>query len=207
MMSALSPFHGNSILLRPFEPEDIATLHNYINHPDLMGRRYLSWGMPDFAPLSKKQVGQVYESWVEDKNALHLAVALKDGEHAIGHAECDWSWDTLCPSLSVVIAPPRQRNGYGSEVMRLLLHYAFECLPGHSVACWAADWNEAGRSFLKARGFTESGRMRRAGLRQGRYFDMITADLLRPEWIVGQASSLSVSPSLVGQASSLSGRP
>ncbi|MEK7788215.1 MAG: GNAT family protein [Chloroflexota bacterium] len=196
-MSTLSPFHGNSILLRPFEPEDIATLHTYINHPDLMGRRYLSWGTPDFAPLSKKQVGHVYESWSEDKNALHLAVVLKDGEHAIGHAECDWGWDTLCPSLSVVIAPARQRNGYGSEVMRLLLHYAFEYLPGHSVACWVADWNEAGRALLKAHGFAESGRMRRAGIRQGRYFDMITADLLRPEWL----------NATVGQASSLSGRP
>jgi RimJ/RimL family protein N-acetyltransferase len=100
----------------------------------------------------------------------------------LGHAECDWGWDPHNPSLSVVIAPGRQRQGYGAEVLGLLFSYLFDHTVAHSVTCWIADWNEPARRFAASRGFQEAGRMRRAGIRQGQYFDVMVMDLLRPEW-------------------------
>jgi RimJ/RimL family protein N-acetyltransferase len=49
-----------------------------------------------------------------------------------------------------------------------------------------ADWNQAGRAFARKHGFQESGRSRREGIRQGKYFDGILVGILRPEWIAKQ---------------------
>jgi RimJ/RimL family protein N-acetyltransferase len=175
-------FQGNFINMRPFEPEDVPSLHEYLNHPELTERRYIPWEFSEVIPLSRKQVEEVYNHWTEAKKEIHLAVLLGEKQELIGHAECDWGWDPHCPSLSLVVSPLHQRMGYGSEVLHLLLRYLFEHMPAHTVSCWLADWNKAGRGFMKHHGFKESGRMRRVGVRQGRYFDFIVMDFLRHEW-------------------------
>jgi RimJ/RimL family protein N-acetyltransferase len=111
---------------------------------------------------------------------------LGESGELIGHAEMEWGWDPHCPGVSIVIAPGLQRKGYGSQVMQLLLRYLFESMPAHSLSCWVAEWNTEARAFLKFHGFQESARMRRAGIRQGAYFDMVVTDLLRSEWEGGR---------------------
>ncbi len=175
-------FRNETIALRAFEPEDVPALQAYLNHPDLVGRRYIPWAFPEIFPLSRKQVEGVYNRWAEEENETHLAVVSRQSQELIGHAEADWGWDPHCPSVSLVIAPDHQRQGYGSAVINLLLRYLYETTPAHNVSCWVTDWNEPGRRFLRVHGFRESGRMRRAGIRQGRYFDVIIMDILRPEW-------------------------
>jgi RimJ/RimL family protein N-acetyltransferase len=59
-------------------------------------------------------------------------------------------------------------------------------MPAHSLSCWVAEWNLEARAFLRRHGFQESARMRRAGIYQGAYFEMVVMDLLRPEWEGGR---------------------
>ncbi len=179
-----SLFQGDKIELRPFELRDADALASYINHPDLVGRRYLPWSLPDVLPLSRKQIEHALNEWAEDKKGAHFAVLLRDTGEIVGHAECEWGWDTHCPEVAIVIAPAHQRKGYGSDVLRLLLKYLFENTPAHNVGMWFASWNEAGRAFIKHHGFVEGGGMRRAGIFNGNYVDAISADILRPEWKV-----------------------
>jgi RimJ/RimL family protein N-acetyltransferase len=178
----ISIFEDEAVVLRPFEPDDVAALGAYLNHPDLAGRRYIPWGFPDMAPLSQQKVQGIVQKWGEEEKGLCLAVVRAESHELVGHAECNWDWDPHAPSLSVVIAPAHQRHGYGSEVLRLLLRYLFEYTPAHNVTCWISDWNQEGRQFAARHGFQESARMRRAGIREGRYYDLVVADLLRPEW-------------------------
>jgi RimJ/RimL family protein N-acetyltransferase len=180
---AQSPFQGNSINLRPFEPDDAASLGAYLNDPDLAGRRYVPWTLPEFAPLSAAQVQGIVQEWNKAERELNLAVVRREGQEVVGHAGCDWSWDPHCPSVSVVIGPAYQRQGYGSEALSLLLGYVFEHTAAHVVACWIGDWNRPALAFAAHHGFREGGRMRRAGIRQGQYYDVIVTDLLRPEWM------------------------
>lgn len=177
-----SIFESERIALRPFEPEDLPALGHYLNQPDLAGRRYIPWAFPELAPLSQAQVQGILQKWSEAENALNLAVTRLDTQELIGHAECDWDWDPHCPSTSAVIAPAYQRQGYGSEALGLLLRYLFEYTPAHVVACWIADWNQPALQLAAHHGFQAAGRMRRAGIRQGRAFDVIITDLLRSEW-------------------------
>ena len=177
-----SLFQGDAIALRPFEPADVPALGDYLNHFDLAGRRYIPWSFPEVAPLSQQQVHDIHQKWSDVDKGLHLAVVNLDGQDLIGHAECEWGWDPHCPSLSVVIAPAHQRRGYGSEAFALLLRYLFEYTPAHVVACWIADWNQPALEFVRSHGFQEAGRMRRVGIRQGQYHDVMVTDLLRSEW-------------------------
>lgn len=179
-------FKAQDIYLRAFEPEDLTALHTYLNHPGLSGRRYIPWRFSDDLPLSHEHVQAIYEKWSEEEDGVHMAVVQGESGELIGHAEMDWGWDPHTPSVSIVIAPVQQRKGYGSQVMRLLLRYLFNSMPAHNISCWVAEWNQEARAFLKRHGFRESARMRRVGIRQGVYFDLVVADLLRPEWEGGQ---------------------
>lgn len=177
-----SLFESARISLRPFEADDAAVLGAYLNHPGLTGRRYVPWAFPELAPLSSKQVQGIIQKWSETERSLALAVVRLEGGEPVGHAECDWGWDPHCPSVSVVIAPDHQRQGYGSEALALLLRYLFEHTPAHVAACWVGDWNRPALLFAAHHGFRQAGRMRRAGIRDSQYYDVIVTDLLRSEW-------------------------
>jgi len=175
-------FQGRAVRLRPFEPDDLPALAGYLNHPELEGRRCLPWGFPEVAPLSRRQIQGIYERWAGEEKGLPLAVLQAEGDRLIGHAECGWDWDPHAPSVSVTIDPSHQRQGFGSDAFRLLLRYLFENTVAHSVSCWIADWNEPALAFVQCHGFRLNGRMRRAGLRRGRAYDVVLTDILRPEW-------------------------
>jgi hypothetical protein len=84
-----SPFQGNLIFLRPFEPDDAPALGAYLNHPDLAGRRYIPWTLPEYAPLSPLQVQGIVQEWSKAERALTLAVVHLKSQELTGHAECD----------------------------------------------------------------------------------------------------------------------
>ncbi len=175
-------FSSERLTLRAFEPDDAAVLHAYLNHPVLTGRRYIPWSVSNELPLSVAQVESILEKWAGAEKQFNLAVVASGVEKVIGHASCDWGWDPHCPRISLVIAPDYQRQGYGSEVLSLLLCYLFEHTQAHNVTGGMNDWNQAAWAFAQAHGFEESGRMRRVGLREGEFYDWIGVDILRPEW-------------------------
>jgi len=188
-MPASSPFHGPNLELRAFEPDDITSLHEYLNHPSLAGRRYVPWDVSDLLPLSRRQVEGIYNKWSDDSSRAHFAVVRRQTLKLVGHAECAWAWDPLCPTIEIVVSPAEQRKGYGSEVLKLLLTYLFEDTQAHNVSGWLADWNQPARRFAGRHGFKEVGGMRRAGIRQGKYYDLLTMDILRSEWQVNPGSN------------------
>ena len=177
------PFRTERLQLRAFEPDDLTALHAYLNYPELAGRRGLPWRFPGEVPLSRQQVEGVLKHWAEGENEFHLAVTLREDSTLIGHANCDWGWDAHCPEIEVVISPAYQFQGYGSELLTRLLVYLFENTPAHSLGGGLASWNQEALKFTRKHGFTHSGTMRRAGLRNGQAYDWLGVDLLRPEWL------------------------
>lgn len=187
-MNAQNHFQSEMIFLRPFEPDDLAALLSYLNHPELIGRRYLPWGFPDDLPLTPAQVSKVIERWREDEKGLRLAVVNRLENQLIGHVDCDWEWDALHAGLSVVIAPEQQRRGFGVQAARLAIGYLFASTPANAVNAWIDDWNEAGQVFARALGFQPCGQMRWSGLRGGAPYDTRVFDLLRREWKAQEVS-------------------
>lgn len=187
-MSTRSRFESERLILRPFGPADAPALQALLNHPELAGRRGLPWGFNEEAPLSQGQVEQILGKWGEGEEGMHLAVVQRESQELIGHAEVDWGWDPHASSLWLLIAPTHQRQGFGSDALRLLLDYIFEYTPAHNVTLWAADWNQAGLAFARKHGFQECGRFRRDSFHRGVYVDGVVFDMLRPEWQARKAA-------------------
>lgn len=178
----LNYLQGRHLFLKPFELADAPGLHAIINHPELAGRRYLPSRYSEWASLTQSQVEEIITKWAEEKHGLNLAVWLKDDAKLVGYASCNWHWDPHCPEVVLVISPLHQNQGYGSETLNLILTFLFETTPAHNISLWMADWNTSARRFADKNGFRESGCMRHDGLREGKYYDLILMDLLRPEW-------------------------
>ena len=61
--------------------------------------------------------------------------------------------------------------------------YLFENTPAHNINGWLSSWNSAGLAFARSHGFTEAGRIPRAGMRDGVYVEDVMIDILKPEWL------------------------
>jgi len=180
-----APFRGRRITMRPFEPDDLLALADYLNHPALTGCRY-TYGLDDTLPVTQAAVERLYARWSEQEQGVTLAVLANDTLALLGHAFAHWGWDRLAPDLAVVISPEQRRQGYASEAFQLLLGYLFGFTPAVHAASWVADWNTGGIAFLTAQGFQAAGHMRHAGLRDSRPYDMLVMDILRDEWAARQ---------------------
>ena len=92
-------------------------------------------------------------------------------------------WRNRGAELGIVIGDKAYWNkGYGTEVMRLLLHHGFTTLNLHRIFLRVFEGNpRAIRAYEKA-GFVHEGRMRQAEFRDGKYLDVLLMSVLRPEW-------------------------
>ena len=73
-------------------------------------------------------------------------------------------------------------KGYGTDAMRVVLHYAFTELNLHRVSLMVFGYNpRAIRSYEKA-GFVVEGRTRQTLNRDGQYWDELYMGILREEW-------------------------
>lgn len=175
-------FHGSAVHLRRFESEDAPALYAYLTHPDLIGRRYIPWQFSWDVPLSRGQVEGIIQKWTDVEKELPLAVVHNETDAIVGHAGASWRWDPHSPDIYLAIDPAHWRKGYGSDALNLLFAYLFESTIAHNVSGSFGEWNGEARAFAAYHGFTEAGRFRRAGMRDGATYDEILVDILRPEW-------------------------
>jgi RimJ/RimL family protein N-acetyltransferase len=186
MTDATFAFREGGVTLRAFEPSDVAALHAYLNTPELTGRRYLPDGVPDFAPLSARQVEGVIEQWQKETKSWTLAIVDPASGELVGHVRADWEWDPHCPSAFVVVAPAYQQRGVGAAAFGLAVGFLFRETPAHNVSGWAASWNEPALTFLSRMGFKEQGRRPCGGVHDGHLYSDVAFDLLRPEWLAAE---------------------
>ncbi|MHA2365975.1 MAG: GNAT family N-acetyltransferase [Candidatus Hodarchaeales archaeon] len=185
-MSFSFPFTGKNVLLRPFNSDDVSNLNKYLNHPNLFGRRYIPkhHGIPN---ITIDQTEEIIQKWSSNEKSITLAIVIKNSDKLIGHTHFNWGWDPHCPSLDVVIDPENQRFGYGAEVIKIMQEYIFQNTVAHNVTCWIDSWNKEGLSFAEKLGFHNNGGIRRAGIRQGKYYNVVVLDILKTEWIKKEA--------------------
>lgn len=177
-----SLFETELIRFRPFKKDDIDTLEEYLNFPELMGGKYLPWGLSEYLPLSRPQIEEVHKKWLEKKKGFVLAIEEVKSSIFLGHVEIDYGWDTLQPSISITITPSQQKKQFGTAALQLGLNYIFNILPAMQVNCWISEWNVNGLKFAEKNGFKHCGRMRRVGFFNGKFYDIIVLDMLKTEW-------------------------
>ncbi len=176
-----NPFFEKEIIFRAIEPEDIPKLHEWFNNPNARGYGYVSDKIPLWLPFSHYQMEQAFEEWKKDQTKRFI-IEHREDKVSIGFASFSDEWDPHCPSFDVFICLPYRRHSFGQQTVQMLLNYLFKYTPAHVVTTWLADYAGAGLRFLQSMGFEEYGRMRRAGRKDGNYYDVVVMGILKRDW-------------------------
>jgi len=102
----------------------------------------------------------------------------------IGFATIRWiEWTHGSGWVHLGIGDPQDwRKGIGSEVLDLLLQYAFNELNLYRLTATIPQYNPGALRLFEKAGFIEEVRRREALNRDGRHWDLLLFGLLREEW-------------------------
>ncbi|TGA99386.1 N-acetyltransferase [Sporolactobacillus shoreae] len=85
--------------------------------------------------------------------------------------------------LAIGIGEAKNRNkGYGTDALKVILHYAFHELNLNRVSLDVIEYNAWAIHAYEKVGFQHEGRMRDAVLRDGKSYDRLIMGILRSEW-------------------------
>jgi len=139
-------------------------------------------------PLTPAMVRKEYESiekqMDEDKNIIYFTVRARPDDRLIGKAVIEWiDWSNGNGWLRLGIgAPQDRRKGYGTQVLGLLLRYAFAEINLYRVTALVPEYNQGARRLFEKFGFVEEVRRRKALNRDGEFWDLIAYGMLVSEW-------------------------
>lgn len=135
-------------------------------------------------PLSPWAVKKKYEQLEKAENKeFYFAVRLLADDRLVGFAHLYWV-DLVHGAAMLNLGLGNladRRQGYGSDMLRLLLNYGFDELNLHRVGVRTASYNTPAMTFLKKHGFVEEVRNRESVFGDGRRWDALSYGMLRTE--------------------------
>jgi RimJ/RimL family protein N-acetyltransferase len=169
---------GKRINLRAREEEDTEAFHRWFNDPDIS--RLLGRPFPAFSMSQQRAIMQHFNA---DHTRHTYSIMLKTGD-LIGNCELrSIDWPVRSCELAIVIGEKQYwGQGYGVEVVTLLLRIAFDGLNMHKVWLTCAAYNERGLRAYRRAGFREDGRLRDDRFIDGCYHDTLIMSVLAEEW-------------------------
>jgi RimJ/RimL family protein N-acetyltransferase len=176
--------YGKRIRLRGNERSDLPKFVEWLNDPQV--RCYLSACLP----VSQAVEEQWFESMLKlprEEQPLGIEIRSGDGWRLIGNCSLfDINHRTRSAEVGIFIGDKSCWNqGYGTEVMLLLLQHGFETLNLNRIFLRVDSENLGGiRAYQKA-GFIQEARLRQAGFRAGKYVDELIMSVLHAEWTPG----------------------
>jgi RimJ/RimL family protein N-acetyltransferase len=169
---------GERVLLRPVTREDIPIQHEFFQNIELTT---LSAGLPHVNPM------EATEEWYElctkrDENLNFFAIEV-EGSY-IGYCSLkNLTSYPGCYTYGLAIGNPEKwGQGYGSEVTRLVVDFAFQYLGARRIALLTNSKNERAIKCFLSCGFVEEGRQRQYRWINGSFADLVDMGILREEW-------------------------
>jgi RimJ/RimL family protein N-acetyltransferase len=172
-------FKGQRVLLRATTRDDMKRQWEFENDAEIW---FWDGGTPQPAPL-EMLLAHFDEQKAGNRNSVSFAIEADN--RYIGHCSLHSFDDTArhC-ELSIEIGDREyQGKGYGREVIKLLLDYAFEHRNLERV--WLATHSENERAIrcYRACGFVEEGRLRRHLFLRGHFVDRIFMGILKEDYV------------------------
>jgi RimJ/RimL family protein N-acetyltransferase len=171
---------GKRVLLRPMRQEDVARQHAFNQDLDLYG---LDSDQPHVSPLERAQAFYASRSQPSTDSA---PFAIEADEKYIGYCGLMKLDNRHGIAEFGIMIGDRDYwgQGYGREVVRLLLSYAFHHLGVRRIELTTHARNERAIRCYLACGFVEEGRPRKVLWIEGEYVDLVNMGLLREEWLL-----------------------
>ncbi len=177
-------FTRDLVCLAPLDAEQDAPIEaRWRNDSEFMR----AFGDTYVRPLSVAEIKKHYETIEKeaDENGddFHFGVRTCDVDRFVGFARLegvDWSHGAARVRIGIGTAADRGQ-GYGSQVLAMLLVYAFDELNLYRLTAQIPEYNTGALRFFQRAGFREEVRRRQALARGGRRWDLIHLGLLRDE--------------------------
>lgn len=143
--------------------------------------------MPQSSAQVKKKYDAIEKDVDESKRLFHFTIRSKEDSRLLGYVRIEWiEWTHGVGNLRLGIGDPAERSkGYGSDVLKLMLRFAFDELNLYRLSAVVGDDNPAAMRFFKKHGFVEEVRRRKAILRDGQAYDLVHLGILCDEWHAG----------------------
>ena len=93
------------------------------------------------------------------------------------------NWHNRTATLGIFIGDKDFRNkGYGTEAIKLILEYGFKYLNLYNIKLDLMEFNARALKCYEKCGFKEYGRRRKCEYLNGKYYDIISMDILSDEF-------------------------
>jgi RimJ/RimL family protein N-acetyltransferase len=136
------------------------------------------------APVTVEQRTKWFEDQTASGETPWFTIYERETLRPIGTTDLfniDHRWRIAQFGMMIGEADARGK-GYGTEVVRLMLDYAFTVLGLNNVMLTVAEYNLAGRRAYEKAGFREFGRRRQADIMAGVVYDEIYMDCIASEF-------------------------
>jgi RimJ/RimL family protein N-acetyltransferase len=178
-------FDGELVRLNPLDHEkDPEVVAGWTHNAEYVRMTSLEPVRPLTTAQIKKQFEQIDKEMDEGRRLFHYAIRPKDDDRLIGEARIEWvEWTNSTAQVKIGLPDPSdRRKGIGSDVLRILLRFAFRELNLHHIEVVLPEYNVPALRFFEKHGFKIEVRRRQAVNRGGRRWDLISMAILRPEW-------------------------
>ena len=175
-MKYVKKLQGPRVYLSPMCAQDAQQYYEWVNDPAVTD------GVGTTANVISLEGEQ---RWLaENSGDYQFAIVLQGQDRLIGNCgikEIDWK--RRCGEVGLFIGNEENRGkGYGPEVLRLLLGFAFGTLGLHSVSLRVFDFNARAVAAYKKVGFRLAGRRRECYWCNGAWHDELLMDILAAEF-------------------------
>jgi len=169
---------GRKVYLRPFSRDDLPYIQKWSSDAEL--RRMIG----EVAPMSRAETEKWYKELLGDKDRIWFVIVLKEGDRVIGEAgllRMFRPWRNT--DMTIIIGEEDAwGKGYGTEVGRLLLDYAFRRLGFHRISVGVVGFNKRALRFWESLGFKKEGVERDEYYYNNEYSDGIMMSILEDEF-------------------------
>ena len=167
---------GDRVVLRPLRPSDVEPLWRARLDP-------LTWAQTSEAPLSPEPLEELQARYAAPSTSSAAQFAVDVDGVLAGRAGL-FSVDDLARTgeVGLTLLPEHRGQGFGQDVLRVLLRYAFRSRNLRRVHLQSLASNERALGAYRAVGFVEEGRLREHAWVEGAYDDVVLMAVLRDDW-------------------------
>jgi RimJ/RimL family protein N-acetyltransferase len=187
-----SLFVAENICLAPIDHEKDAEIEaRWTHEAEYMRMLSPEPALPQSAAQLKKRYEKIEKDQDEKKDLFYFTVRMRSDDRLVGFARLYYiEWSNGGGFIQLGIGDPNdRRHGYGTEVLRLLLRYAFDELNLYRLTAVIPEYNPGALHLFPKAGFVEEVRRRKSLNRYGKHWDLIYMGILHEDWAERQKNS------------------
>lgn len=192
-MNSQPLFQGNLIHLTAVDPEkDAALISSWTSSPEFV-KRYFDGYFRTYTTVEvKKLIKEKLKKADESRQDYYFAIRENENEKMIGLLHFGWIMlSNQSAGFDIYFSDHFTFVKYSGEVLKMALRYAFMELSLHRLCLTIPSYDEDGILFYERAGFLRETQSRQAVFHNGKFYDLLTYGILRPEWKKLQAEGQS----------------